>query len=901
MKPISAKEGNAMRFEALTLAMLSLSCLAHVASAQSFVLARKGQPQVAILLLEKAKERLMPIAQELQRWLGEIIGNPPAIETATPNKVGILLGTAKEFPDLARRYRLSELGNEGFVIRSEKNQLLLLANTDLGLRHAVYAFLEHIGCRWFFPDPVWTVVPKQPNLTVQLNLRAKPAFRWRHIWYGWGPRTPKLAEDYEAWMQRNRQYGDFPVDCGHAYERYIPHREFEKHPEWFALVGGKRQPTQLCVSNPEVQQRVIEGVLQLFRRDPNRLMASVEPNDGGGYCECENCKTIGSPSDQAFFFANKVAEAIRNEFPDKFVGLYAYAYHSDPPKFRLLPNVYVEVTTGFRYTRLTFDEQVQAFRKLGATVGVYDYFSVYPWDFDLPGAAKAGRVYELANAIKHYHKLGMVSYTAESSCNWGPNGLGYWVAAKLMWQPDLDAKALVRDFCEKAFGKAAEPMRRLYERWAKGERFSARGLLLAMQDLQEAYQRESDPQVQKRLNRIAMYLHLLRLWLDYDRTSRWNQWGKLVAPSEEVIAKAKECVVFARRIMDTGLVHTFPMLFTEWFDQRFAALKRIDGFDFKQTEAWKTERTDIPSDEEVRQLFDDDLQWLKRLVPIAVEIEGRKFVGNLVSIAQRLPQAVKAWGDVERSPLFVESGIHYFVGRKGETLSLTYTPFDAGHTVDCKWTLRRLTTGKLSDDAIDGQLIAQGTVKAEKGKPATVTVTLPADGVYAFDPGTDYWKAAQVEFDRRPLSVWCGRFDEPGKVRRVPLRLWLPRGEPLYFFVPKGTKHFVIGIVSGGDPKSVIELRTADGTVIRREGIVAGDQISVIVEQDVREYGEISEMAKQAILPGEQLSVIVPKGKDGQIWALRVWSLRCVVELYDVPPFTARHPSELLVPEDALK
>jgi len=158
---------------------------ASMAQKPPFTVARKGNP-APILLPADAKERLMPIAQELQRWLGEIIGNPPAIETATPNKVGILLGTAKEFPDLAQKHRLSELGNEGFVIRSEKNQLLLLANTDLGLRHAVYAFLEHIGCRWFFPDPVWTVVPKQPNLTVQLNLRAKPAFRWRQhlVWLG---------------------------------------------------------------------------------------------------------------------------------------------------------------------------------------------------------------------------------------------------------------------------------------------------------------------------------------------------------------------------------------------------------------------------------------------------------------------------------------------------------------------------------------------------------------------------------------------------------------------------------------------------------------------------------------------------------------------------------------------
>lgn len=134
----------------------------------------------------------------------------------------------------------------------------------------------------------------------------------------------------------------------------------------------------------------------------------------------------------------------------------------------------------------------------------------------------------------------------------------------------------------------------------------------------------------------------------------------------------------------------------------------------------------------------------------------------------------------------------------------------------------------------------------------------------------------------------------------MPLRLWLPRGEPLYFFVPKGTKHFVMGIAEAGAPRSVVELQTADGMVIRREGLVSGDQISVIVGRDAQEYGAMSEMAKWAISSGEHLSVIVPKGKDGQIWALRVWSLRCIVELYDVPPFVARRPAELLVPEEAL-
>jgi hypothetical protein len=59
-------------------------------------------------------------------------------------------------------------------------------------------------------------------------------------------------------------------------------------------------------------------------------------------------------------------------YPDKWVGLLSYAYHSEPPRFRIEPGVYVQVTTGFRYTSLTFEQQVRRLRELGADVGVYD-------------------------------------------------------------------------------------------------------------------------------------------------------------------------------------------------------------------------------------------------------------------------------------------------------------------------------------------------------------------------------------------------------------------------------------------------------------------------------------------------------------------------------------------------
>jgi len=580
------------------IALLLLPTCARVRPASTaFVLAADGRARCCIVIEGERSAAREALAKELQFWLREITGATiPLGETQGVNGAIVLAAGH------------TALGPEGFAVRSGRRRLSLVANTDLGLQHAVYALLEHVGCRWFFPDPVWTVVPKEPNLAVSVDLRASPAFGYRRIWYGWGPRTKKLADDYHAWMKRNRQLGAFQTDCGHAWERYVPAREFEKHPELFGLVKGERKPLQLCTSNPDVEKRIIEGVLARFRKEPGLNMVSVDPNDGAGYCECERCAALGSVSDRVFLLASNVAKAVRNQFPDKWVGLYAYAFHCEPPRTPFAPGVYVQVTTGFRYTKLSFDDQVTAFRKLGARLGVYDYFSVYPWDWDMPGKAKASRVYELAQAIRHYRDLGLSTYDAESGCNWGPNGLGYWLAARLMWDPEADPKALVGDFCERAFGRAAEPMRRLYERWASGEKFAPQGLRLALLDLQQAYKQETEPSVRARLDRVAMYLHWLRLSLDYDRVARGGGAPRAGERSDALQQAARELIVFSRRLMDTGLIHAYPMLSSEWFQRRFAALLKLKDFDPKQAEAWKTERTDIPSAEETARLFAADLE-----------------------------------------------------------------------------------------------------------------------------------------------------------------------------------------------------------------------------------------------------------------------------------------------------
>jgi len=112
-------------------------------------------------------------------------------------------------------------------------------------------------------------------------------------------------------------------------------------------VKGERKSDKFCISNPELRQLVIDFALSCFERQPDDDSISMEPSDGGDWCECESCAKMGSISDRAVTMANAVAEAINRKFKDKHVGMYAYGLHSPPPTIQVHPKVIVSVATAF--------------------------------------------------------------------------------------------------------------------------------------------------------------------------------------------------------------------------------------------------------------------------------------------------------------------------------------------------------------------------------------------------------------------------------------------------------------------------------------------------------------------------------------------------------------------------
>ena len=90
-----------------------------------------------------------------------------------------------------------------------------------------------------------------------------------------------------------------------------------------------------------------------------------------------NCGTSTELVDRALTLANVSAKAINQlGMGDKYIGMYAYNQHSPPPTIKVHPKVIISATTAFLRGGYTLEQIIDGWKKQGATIGVYDYFSV---------------------------------------------------------------------------------------------------------------------------------------------------------------------------------------------------------------------------------------------------------------------------------------------------------------------------------------------------------------------------------------------------------------------------------------------------------------------------------------------------------------------------------------------
>ena len=472
---------------------LAFSVMAFVAvgsqeaMAEACFLSREGASPYRITLPPDPIPSERYAADELRSFVRQSTGAElPIVEAAAgPAEYEIVLGAGPRSLELAPDVVVSALGEEGFVLRRAGTRLLILGGRPRGVLYGTYEFVERVlGVRFFAPD--CTRIPEHKTLELpEIDVRFRPALEYREIVY-----NHCYNVDFAVRLRLNcnrkpldEEFGggwNFALG-GHSFASLVPPQTYAKdHPEYYALIDGKRDPTgQLCLTNPDLVNVAAEGVLKLFREQPALNVAWISQMDFDKWCQCERCRKLNElerrpnarPQDcempAVLNFCNEVARRIEKEFPDKWICTLSYKATWSPPRtLRPRRNVIIR----FAPIRMCYSHPL-------ATCPTNTWLLDCLKDWDQAGARV--HVWDYVVTFVHYicpHanwtvlKPNLLTYMENGAAGYMGQGASHihgtefaelraWVLAKLMWEPSQDVDKLIDEFLDGYYGPAAGPIR----------------------------------------------------------------------------------------------------------------------------------------------------------------------------------------------------------------------------------------------------------------------------------------------------------------------------------------------------------------------------------------------------------------------------------------------------------
>ena len=712
-----------------------------------------GQAFQPVIIGKGASTETRALANDLAAYLSRMGGARFDVQVGDGGS-GIVLGRVSDFETLPLHVSFDQgpFHRETYLLRSHDRGLWLIGNSDLAVSHAAWDLLYRLGHRQYFPGPTWEVIPPSRDLRLAVDTSETPDFYARRIWYNWGLMDYN-AEPYRQWCQRNRVVQGFKLNSGHAYDSILAaNREtFDAHPEYFALVDGQRRTQggdiKFCISNPELRQLVVDDAVRRVKADPDLDSISMDPSDGGHWCTCQPCQKLGSVSDRVLLLANTVARAInRLDLGEKYVGMYAYNEHSPPPSIEADPHVIISVTTAFLRGGYSFDQILEGWQDRGATTGVYDYLSVVAWDWNLPRSGKGSRLDALQNDLPKFHRQGARFYDAESGDCWGPCGLGYYYASRVLWDVEQadHTDAIVEDFLSTAFGPAREPMRTFYQLLYQdsSRRPSADILGRMYRALEAAGKLTDDPKIVARLNDLILYTRYADLYYRFAD-------GRI--PLEAVARHAY-------RMRQTMMIHYYG-LWSRLVGQQAA---------LDPEHPWKSEQT-FSTDEIAEYLA----EGIGNYQPVDPGFQSVAFSKELVPAAEALRLPEVETGSFPAKP---QDKQHYFVWLKTGAGKL-----DLKVRVEKVWANRSPKLSLFSPLDVKIEPVAVDESYQPDGRVSALRLVTPHSGLHRVETldGGDHTYLQWPE--GMPVTIESG-IDTPG-VKEHFRGAW-----SLYFYVPQGTK-----------------------------------------------------------------------------------------------------------------
>jgi hypothetical protein len=442
----------------------------------SFEIVVDGKTKCSIITEKDATVAEKNAALELQTYLLKITGNKVPIVNKVPTDKNIIIVGATA---LARKkladIEFDKLAKDEVLINCRRNTLILAGGRPRGTIYAVYTFLEtYLGCGFWTPD-FETILKKKTITLGNVNYRHVSPFSYRQIYGETAHRyrnfAVKLKLNGEIWSKPISQKfgGGFKIDIRHTLTNSFLNSKkyFDKHPAWYAFrkKDKKRHKTQMCTSNSDALKKLSEEVMEFLAKNPNRRdFLSISFADNDKFCQCNKCDDLyrkhASISALAVRVANYIARKTIKKYPQLRIVLMAYWKTEKPPKaMKLEPNVAICFAMLDRNHNIPVartgrhNKYLKEWKKLSHDqVYIWDYYASFG-NFLLPHPS----ILTMEKNIRTYQEFGAKGVFAQF-----PFGavaqlidLRTWLFAKLLWNPSLDEKILIKQFLEANYENAA--------------------------------------------------------------------------------------------------------------------------------------------------------------------------------------------------------------------------------------------------------------------------------------------------------------------------------------------------------------------------------------------------------------------------------------------------------------
>lgn len=452
------------------------------APAARLTLASDHKTRYHVYVGANADAMTLQAASDLSTYLKRITGasyTPLSDDNAPQDGPVLVVGTdnliaRKLCPSLS----LASLGASGFVFCTSGENIVIAGATPRGTMYGVNWFLDRvIGVKWLAPDA--TYVPSDPTLVINaVNERQVPRFAYREILSAEGEDKAYRAHNLLDGESHGTSFSPTPAaldDWDHSWLAkggdatlwdLLPRDKYLKdHPDWYA--GG-----QVAMMNPDVRRIMAGEIVARLKALPDykQVWFGIHDMDWGWDMDEVSQKFAnqhgGVASAPYLDLIEDVAKQVRAVMPGARFAFNAYHWGFTPPTGMTMPDyilVYPMTIQVDYSTPLNAGRNEQLGKSLAGWNAMAKHMFVWDHVTNFAGFLQpTPNIYPIASSIQWLATLPNVSgYFAEGS--WMTPGAEFatlraWMIARLLWQPNQDARALVAEYCHAYFGAASPQM-----------------------------------------------------------------------------------------------------------------------------------------------------------------------------------------------------------------------------------------------------------------------------------------------------------------------------------------------------------------------------------------------------------------------------------------------------------